>query len=172
MRIHRTTNAFTIVLFFSMSTLMTAAPKIEWTYDEARLVTNTRRAFDSTAIQYDFAPRDEFGNKLFYPEKQPSLIDLAWCIVAFGEYSRGNAAVGELFKKIESKLRHLRIPPYVCFSDEHHANVREYCFSGSNGDPYPSPDYNALADLIEKAERKISARSGFKFSPRPPRAEL
>lgn len=102
--------------------------------------------------------------------KEHLLHNLAWTVVATGEYAKGSDELKQVLFKIQKKLGTLAVPYWIRPPDRQTDIYVRLCFVDESGDwmePFtiaPVLDSRGLYGVVLDAQLRITARSGYVFS--------
>jgi hypothetical protein len=94
-----------------------------------------------------------------------SLETIGWLVIALGEYSNGSNAVKEAIFKLKSDLGCLSLPTWMGWDERRKSIAQFYSFRARENEfVLPKlPPVETVYTLCTGAEKRITARSGFKF---------
>ncbi len=97
-------------------------------------------------------------------EQHPAIVDIAWFVMALGEFSEGNEPVKAALFQLKNDLGFVRLPFWIGYDDRRLEIVKSYSFGTGDGlVAARGIRGHLLFTFVLKAQRKITERSGFKF---------
>ena len=134
----------------------------EYRYDEAMVLgqIEVNRSDLSEALKNSRSP----SKQPVTWENEPSIIAIGWLVIALGEFSNGSDAVKATLFDLKKKYGFIQMPYWMGGDEQRQTTARFYSFS--KGDHLISgrmPAPRLLYSLCLEAEKRITARSGFKF---------
>lgn len=111
-------------------------------------------------------PNVEMGGLRFITvDENPQLLDLAWTIVAVGEYSKGGDEIKNALFAVQKQLGHLSVPYWIRPPERQIEIFATQSFANKSGASLPADVLKSqlVYRLALEAERKVTERTGYKF---------
>jgi len=135
----------------------------KWVLDEAQLLVSAEDAYKGASGTIELAKAkglfDETLRKLSYEQNQ-AIFQVAWYVVAIGEYGSASTTVDALLKKIDVEMGEILIPPWICAPEAYQQNIDALALKHRTLDfPFPEPAFRPLSKVVEEARTRMAARS-------------